>query len=54
MDLTAREITWRPLPQANTTTAPITRLRVIEEIFLAQWEPGEQGLFAPQHPTFDA
>ncbi|MGH8063801.1 MAG: hypothetical protein ACRERE_00910 [Candidatus Entotheonellia bacterium] len=54
MDLTTGEITGRPLPQANNIAAPIKQLRVVEEMFLAQLEPGEQGLFAPQNPTFDA
>jgi uncharacterized damage-inducible protein DinB len=41
-DLTPDEIHWRPLPQANNIAVLIHHLRVVEELFLAQLEQGEQ------------
>lgn len=41
-DLTPDEINWRPLPQANNIALLIKHLRVVEELFLAQLEQGEQ------------
>jgi uncharacterized damage-inducible protein DinB len=41
-DLTPDEINWRPLPQANNIAVLINHLRIVEELFLAQLEQGEQ------------
>jgi uncharacterized damage-inducible protein DinB len=41
-ELTLDEINWRPLPQANNIAVLINHLRVVEELFLAQLEQGEQ------------
>jgi uncharacterized damage-inducible protein DinB len=41
-DLTPDEIHWRPLPQANNIAGLIHHLRVVEELFLAPLEQGEQ------------
>ena len=41
-DLTPDEINWRPLPQANNIAVLIHHLRLVEELFLAQLERGEQ------------
>lgn len=41
-DLTPEEITWRPLPQGNNIALIVKHLRVVEEVYLAQLEQGEQ------------
>jgi len=41
-DLTADEIQWRPLPQANNISALMKHLRVTEEWYVAGIEHGEQ------------
>jgi hypothetical protein len=41
-DLTAEEIQWRPLPQANNISAIMRHLRATEEWYVAGIEHGEQ------------
>ena len=41
-DLTADEINWRPLPQANNVNVLMKHLRVVEELLLSGLEHGEQ------------
>jgi uncharacterized damage-inducible protein DinB len=41
-DLTPDEVSWRPVPQANNIAVIVKHLRVVEELFLAQLEQGEQ------------
>jgi DinB superfamily len=41
-DVTAEEVNWRPLPQANTINAIVKHLRVEAEWYLASLEHGEQ------------
>jgi uncharacterized damage-inducible protein DinB len=41
-DLTPDEIAWRPVPQSNDIAVIVKHLRVVEDMFLAQLEKGEQ------------
>jgi uncharacterized damage-inducible protein DinB len=41
-DLTPEELNWRPVPQANNIAAIVKHLRVVEDLYLAQLEHGEQ------------
>lgn len=41
-DLTPEESAWQPLPQGNNIALIVKHLRVVEELFLAQLEQGEQ------------